>query len=157
LRPQLYGYRADGGWHGSTGLAFEAGGSLGQWSFDEKGTATSVPSWFWMLGAYGDALDVTQAQHIGPFAVLDYRPSTVSLSDLKLGGYVHFFWSERTATATKRPLQLAVGPHVGFLDIVSVAPFVGWDLRNQKLAWGGMLAFDFKILRDLGVPLPKSP
>jgi hypothetical protein len=156
LRPQVYGYHSEGAFRGSTGVAFEASGSLGQWRFDPQGTATAVPSWFWMLGVYADALNVADAQHMGPFVVLDHRSPDVGQDELKLGGYVHLFAAERT-TANRRPLQLAVGPHVGLLDILSVVPYFAWDVRNNKIGYGGLLAFDFKILRDLGVPLPKSP
>jgi hypothetical protein len=45
---------------------------------------------------------------------------------------------------------------VGFLDILSVMPFVQFDLANAAASsWGGMLVFDFKVLQDLGVPLAK--
>jgi len=157
LRPQAFGYRYSGAWAGSTGLAFQASGSLGTWAFDQQGTATQVPSWFWTVGAYADAVNVTQAEHIGPFLVFDFRPVNSTLNDFKAGLYAHLFWAERVQAPPNRPLQLAVGPHVGFLDILSVVPFAQWDLRNgNKFSWGGLLVFDFKILRDLGVPVAKS-
>jgi hypothetical protein len=157
LRPQAFGYRTQGEWAGSTGLAFEAAGSIGAWAFDAQGTATHVPVWFWTFGVYADAINLTQAQHLGPFAIVDYRAAGGPLGDLKLGGYTHLFWAERVQSPPNRPLQLAFGPHVGFLDVVSVVPFVQFDVRNDwRFSWGGMLIFDFKILRDLGVPLPKG-
>jgi hypothetical protein len=51
---------------------------------------------------------------------------------------------------------MVVGPRVGFLDIVSLMPFAQFDVANAgAVSWGGMLVFDFKVLKDLGVPLPK--
>jgi hypothetical protein len=157
LRPQAFGYRYRSTWAGSTGLAFEASGSLGAWSFDQQGTATEVPSWFWTLGFYADAINVARAEHLGPFLALDHRFLLPSINDFKLGVYGHLFWSERVNDPPRRPLQLAMGLRLGVLDIVSVVPFVQLDLRNGgALSWGGLLVFDFKILRDLGVPIPKS-
>jgi Thrombospondin type 3 repeat len=157
LRPQVFGYRYRSTWVGSTGLDLEASGSIGTWSFDQQGTATQIPSWFWTFGIYADALNVTQANHIGPFLVLDYRWAKSSLNDLKVGVYAHLFWSERAQMSPNRPVQLAVGPRFGFLDIISLVPFVQWDLRNSEaFSWGGVLVLDFKILRDLGVPAPKG-
>jgi hypothetical protein len=142
---------------GSTGLALEASGSLGAWSFDQQGRATQVPSWFWTLGMYADAVNVTNAQHVGPFVALDFRPRRSALNDLKVGGYGHLFWAERVQAPANRLLQLALGLRFGVLDIVSIAPFAQWDLRNgQTFSWAGLLVFDFKILRDLGVPVPKA-
>ncbi|HYO73360.1 MAG TPA: hypothetical protein VEU33_45575 [Archangium sp.] len=162
IRPLALGYRYQGSWVGSTGLGLHLGGSLGEWRFDAKGTALKVPSWYWSAGVYGDSVNLFAAEHIGPYAALDFRPigwapyARSWARELKFGVGAHLFWSKRVEGAEKRPLQLGVGPRVGFLDILSVMPFAQFDLANGRdFSWGGMLVFDFKVLQDLGVPLVK--
>jgi hypothetical protein len=162
IRPLALGYRYQGSWVGSTGLGLHLGGSLGEWRFDEKGTALKVPSWYWSAGVYGDSVNLFAAEHLGPYAALDFRPMEWApyarswAKEFKFGVGAHLFWSKRVEGAEQRPLQLGVGPRVGFLDILSVMPFAQFDLANGRaFSWGGMLVFDFKVLQDLGVPLVK--
>ena len=164
IRPLAFGYRYRGDWVGSTGLGLHLSGSIGEWRFDAQGTALRVPSWYWSAGVYGDAANLFAAEHIGPYAALDFRPMNWApyarswARELKFGVGAQLFWSKRFESATHRPLQLGVGPRVGFLDIVSVMPFAQVDLAHERaLSWGGLLVFDFKVLEDLGVPMPKSP
>jgi hypothetical protein len=163
LRPIGLAYRYRGEWVGSTGLGLHLGGSIGEWRFDEKGTALRVPSWYWSAGIYGDAANLFAAEHLGPYAALDFRPLNWEAyarswaKELKFGVGAHLLWTRRVDGALgQRPLQLGVGPRVGFLDIVSVMPFAQFDLANDvAVSWGGMLVFDFKVLEDLGVPVPR--
>lgn len=162
IRPLALGYRYQGSWVGSTGLGLHLGGSLGEWRFDEKGTAVKVPSWYWSAGVYGDSVNLFAAEHFGPYAALDFRPmgwapyATSWAKELKFGIGAHLLWSKHVEGVDNRPLQLGVGPRVGLLDIVSVMPFAQFDLANDAaFSWGGMLVLDFKVLKDLGVPLVK--
>ncbi|WP_143195926.1 hypothetical protein [Archangium sp. Cb G35] len=162
IRPLALGYRYQGNWVGSTGLGLHLGGSLGEWRFDEKGTALKVPSWYWSAGVYGDSVNLFAAEHLGPYAALDFRPMQWApyarswAKEFKFGVGAHLFWSKRLEGVENRPLHLGVGPRVGFLDIISVMPFAQFDLANSGgFSWGGMLVFDFKVLQDLGVPLAK--
>ncbi len=162
IRPLALGYRARGEWVGSTGLGLHLGGSLGEWRFDEQGTAQKVPSWYWSAGLYGDSVNVFQAAHLGPYAALDFRPMGWApyarswAKEFKFGVGAHLLWTQRQEGLEHRPLLLAVGPRVGFLDIVSVMPFAQTDVANGgALSWGGTLVLDFKVLQDLGVPLGK--
>jgi hypothetical protein len=162
IRPLALGYRYQGSWVGSTGLGLHLGGSLGEWRFDEQGTALKVPSWYWSAGVYGDSVNLFAAEHLGPYAALDFRPMDWDAyarswaRHFKFGVGAHLLWSKRVEGVEKRPLQLGVGPRVGFLDILSVMPFAQFDLANgSAFSWGGMLVFDFKVLQDLGVPFVK--
>jgi hypothetical protein len=162
IRPMALGYRYQGSWVGSTGLGLHLSGSLGEWRFDKQGTAQRVPSWFWSAGVYGDAANLFEAAHLGPYAALDFRPMGWApyarswAKELKFGVGAHFLWAKRVEGLEHRPRQLGVGPRVGFLDIVSLMPFAQYDLANDgAVSWGGMLVFDFKVLQDLGVPMPK--
>ncbi|WP_233261375.1 thrombospondin type 3 repeat-containing protein [Vitiosangium sp. GDMCC 1.1324] len=162
IRPLALGYRYRGNWVGSTGLGLHLGGSLGEWRFDEKGTALKVPSWYWSAGFYGDSVNLFGAQHLGPYAALDFRPLDWApyarswAKELKVGIGAQLLWAKRVEGVEKRPLQLGAGPRVGLLDILSVMPFVQFDLANAAaVSWGGMLVFDFKVLQDLGVPAAK--
>ncbi len=162
LRPLALGYRYQGSWVGSTGLGLHLGGSLGEWRFDEKGTALKVPAWYWSAGVYADSVNLFEAEHLGPYAALDVRPMEWEAyarswaRQFKFGVGAHLLWSKRVEGVENRPLHLGVGPRVGFLDIASVMPFVQFDVANDAaFSWGGMLVFDFKVLQDLGVPLAK--
>lgn len=163
IRPIALGYRYRGEWIGSTGLGLHVSGSIGEWRFDEKGTALRVPSWYWSAGLYGDSANLFAAGHLGPYAALDFRPLNWApyarswAKELKFGVGAQLLWAQRLdGVVGQRPLQLGVGPRVGFLDILSVMPFAQFDLANDAaLSWGGMLVFDFKVLEDLGVPMPK--
>ncbi len=163
IRPMALGYRYRGEWVGSTGLGLHLGGSIGEWRFDEKGTALRVPSWYWSAGFYGDAANLFAAGHLGPYAALDFRPLNHApyarswAKELKFGIGAQLLWAQRVDDGLgQRPVQLGVGPRVGFLDIVSVMPFAQVDLANDNaLSWGGTVVFDFKVLEDLGVPMPK--
>ncbi len=162
IRPAAFGYRYRGEWVGTTGLGLHLSGSIGKWEFDKQGTALKVPSFFWSAGVYGDAANLFAAEHLGPYAALDFRPMNWEAfarswaSELKFGVGAHFLWSKRVEGVEHRPRQLGIGPRVGFLDIVSLMPFAQFDLANDgAVSWGGMLVFDFKVLKDLGVPMPK--
>jgi hypothetical protein len=162
IRPLALGYRYQGSWVGSTGLGLHLGGSLGEWRFDEQRTALRMPEWYWSAGVYGDSVNIFAAEHLGPYAALDWRPmgwapyARSGWRHFKFGIGTHLLWSKRVEGVENRPLHLGVGPRVGFLDILSVMPFAQFDLANDRaFSWGGMLVFDFKILQDLGVPLAK--
>jgi hypothetical protein len=162
IRPLALGYRYQDTWVGSTGLGLHLGGSLGEWRFDKQGTALRVPSWYWSAGVYGDSANLFAAEHLGPYAALDFRPighapyARSWARELKFGLGAQLLWSKRVEGVEKRPLHLGVGPRVGLLDIVSVMPFAQFDLANAgAFSWGGMLVFDFKVLEDLGVPSVK--
>ncbi|MFY0572194.1 thrombospondin type 3 repeat-containing protein [Archangium lansingense] len=162
IRPLALAYRYQGSWVGSTGLGLHMGGSIGEWRFDDEGTALKVPSWYWSAGVYGDSVNLFEAEHLGPYAALDVRPMDWEAyarswaKHFKFGVGAHLLWSKRVEGLEHRPLHLGVGPRVGFLDIVSVMPFVQFDVANEMaFSWGGMLVFDFKVLQDLGVPPAK--
>lgn len=162
IRPLALGYRYQDTWVGSTGVGLHLSGSIGEWRFDAQGTALRVPSWYWSAGVYGDAANLFAAEHLGPYAAIDFRPISHApyarswVRELKFGLGAHFLWARHLEGLEKRPRQLGVGPRVGFLDIISVMPFAQFDLANAgAFSWGGMLVFDFKVLEDLGVPAVK--
>jgi hypothetical protein len=162
IRPLALTYRYQGSQVGSTGLALHASGSLGAWRFDAQGTAVKVPAWFWTAGVYGDSVNLFAAEHLGPYAALDFRPMGHApyarswAREFKWGLGAHLLWTRRVEGVEQRPLQLGVGPRVGFLDIITVNPFAQFDLANAgAFSWGAMLMFDFKVLENLGVPLPR--
>jgi hypothetical protein len=112
---------------------------------------TSPPHWYSRAGLFVQvgsslsqfALDAALGLQLG----VDYAPPD---SWWSLGPQLHL--ATLVPSADPLPLLVGVGPHIGVLDVFSLAPFVQFDaFHDLAPSYGVWIEFDWGVLEDLGL------
>jgi hypothetical protein len=112
---------------------------------------TSPPLWYSRAGVFVQAgsslsklaLDAALGLQLG----IDYAPPD---SWWALGPQLHL--ATLVPSADPLPLLVGVGPHIGLLDVLYLAPFIQFDiLHDFEPSYGVWIEFDWGVIEDLGV------
>ncbi|MDP2345601.1 MAG: hypothetical protein Q8O67_31950 [Deltaproteobacteria bacterium] len=152
-----------------------ASGSIDSWRHNKEEQTSTPPRFYYILGAVADSITLADAKNVGVIVGVDTRllswvgqPNLEdTAADVETGRKARQYWASNPFLAllkvgaqlqlltagsdVERPINVGLGVKAGILDLFSFVPFMQIDvLHSNRISGGVVIAFDFKILEDLG-------